>query len=149
MGIEMPKELQNILGVLTGISSIMSGITALLTLIQIDTEATAVSTTADAIKPFANGGIVMAAGGTLVGNSFSGDNLRAIGPGGQIYGLNAGEIVLNRAQAGVLASELSTPGFTNMRLETYVSGRDLKIVLNNDSESRGKGRYLTSVNYKG
>ena len=75
--------------------------------------------------------------------------IEKIGPGGQIYGLNAGEIVLNRAQAGVLASELSTPGFTNMRLETYVSGRDLKIVLNNDSESRGKGRYLTSVNYKG
>jgi hypothetical protein len=142
LGIDLGNGFNEVVGGLQGVSSILTGIEAIVAAIKI-------IAAADAFMPLANGGIVMAAGGTLVGNSFSGDNLRGIDPSGQIYGLNAGEIVLNRAQAGVLASELSTPGFTNMRLETYVSGRDLKIVLNNDSESRGKGRYLTSVNYKG
>ena len=142
LGVDLGSGFNDVVSGLQGISTILTAIQTIVAAIQ-------VIAGVDALIPFANGGIVKAAGGTLVGNSFSGDNLRAIGPGGQIYGLNAGEIVLNRAQAGVLASELSTPGFTNMRLETYVSGRDLKIVLNNDSESRGKGRYLTSVNYKG
>ena len=127
----------------------LQGITTILTAIQTIVSAIQIIAGADALIPFAGGGIVRAAGGTLVGNSYSGDNLRGIGPGGQIYGLNAGEVVLNRAQVGVLAAELSSPGYNNLRLETYVSGRDLKVVLNNDSESRGKGRYLTSVNYKG
>ena len=127
----------------------LQGITTILTAIQTIVSAIQIIAGADALIPFASGGIVRAAGGTLVGNSFSGDNLRGIGPGGQIYGLNAGEVVLNRAQAGVLADALSSPAYNNLRLETYVSGRDLKVVLNNDSESRGKGRYLTSVNYKG
>ena len=127
----------------------LQGITSILTAIQTIVSAIQIIAGADALIPFAGGGIVRAAGGTLVGNSYSGDNLRGIGPGGQIYGLNAGEVVLNRAQVGVLAAELSSPGYNNLRLETYVSGRDLKVVLNNDSESRGKGRYLTSVNYKG
>ena len=142
LGVDLGSGFNDVVSGLQGISTILTAIQTIVAAIQ-------VIAGVDALIPFANGGIVKAAGGTLVGNSFSGDNLRAIGPGGQIYGLNAGEIVLNRAQAGVLASELSTPGFTNMRLDTYVSGRDLKIVLNNDSESRGKGRYLTSVNYKG
>jgi hypothetical protein len=142
MGIEMPKELQNILGVLTGISSIMSGITALLTLIQIDTKATAVSTTADAIIPFANGGIVMAAGGTLVGNSFSGDNLRGIDPSGQIYGLNAGEVVLNRAQVGVLANELTRGESSEGYSPSYVSGEQIYITLNRYLRRTGRGELM-------
>ena len=142
LGVDLGSGFNDVVSGLQGISTILTAIQTIVAAIE-------VIAGVDALLPLANGGIVKAAGGTLVGNSFSGDNLRAIGPGGQIYGLNAGEIVLNRAQAGVLASELSTPGFTNMRLDTYVSGRDLKIVLNNDSESRGKGRYLTSVNYKG
>jgi hypothetical protein len=142
MGIEMPKELQNILGVLTGISSIMSGITALLTLIQIDTKATAVSTTADAIMPFANGGIVMAAGGTLVGNSFSGDNLRGIDPSGQIYGLNAGEVVLNRAQVGVLANELTRGESSEGYSPSYVSGEQIYITLNRYLRRTGRGELM-------
>ena len=159
MGVELPKELQETVSVIQGLISVIEGVNTVISIfatsaIAANTAAVAANTTALAINTavpsiFAGGGIVRAAGGTLVGNSYSGDNLRGIGPGGQIYGLNAGEVVLNRAQAGVLAAELSSPGYNNLRLETYVSGRDLKVVLNNDSESRGKGRYLTSVNYKG
>ena len=142
MGIEMPKELQNILGVLTGISSIMSGITALLTLIQIDTKATAIASTTDAIIPFANGGVVMAAGGTLVGNSFSGDNLRGIDPSGQIYGLNAGEVVLNRAQVGVLANELTRGESSEGYSPSYVSGEQIYITLNRYLRRTGRGELM-------
>ena len=81
---------------------------------------------------FANGGIVP-------GNNYSGDMLRT-----SDYGINSGELVLNRAQAGVLAAELSneTPGFGH--LETYISGEQLRIVLNRNSMRRGKGEYITS-----
>ena len=130
-----------------GFGSVVSGLSGISTiLLAIQTIVGAIETisAADAIIPFAGGGIVKAAGGTLVGNSYSGDNLRAIGPGGQLYGLNAGEVVLNRSQVGNLASQLSDGGMSNLHLETYLDGRAIRIVLNNESQGRLKGKYVTS-----
>lgn len=51
-----------------------------------------------------------AEGGVIEGNSYSGDNLRAIGPGGRMIGLNAQEIVLNRAQTANIANAIQNEG---------------------------------------
>lgn len=142
LGIDLGEGFGSVVNVLSGISTILMAIQTIVTAIE------AISA-ADAIIPLARGGIVRAASGTIVGNSYSGDNLRGISAGGQLYGLNAGEVVLNRAQAGNLASQLMGTGLNNLKLETYVDGRALRIVLNNESQGRMKGKYVTSRNYKG
>lgn len=81
---------------------------------------------------YANGGIVK-------GNSYSGDNIF----GGAAM-VNAGELVLNRAQQGNLASALQGSGVQNMHLETSISMEQLRIGLTNNSMRRGKGEYVTS-----
>ena len=81
---------------------------------------------ATATQRFADGGIVK-------GNSYSGDNILA--------GLNAGEVVLTRAQQGNLAAQLQG-GVGNMLLETRVSAEDLIFVLNNNGLRRGYGKYI-------
>lgn len=131
LGIEIPDGLKNVLGGIQSICTILTTITTIMSAIE-------TISAADALIPFASGGIVRAAGGTLVGNSFSGDNLRGIDQSGQIYGLNAGELVLNRAQQGVLADELSGgSGLQNLHLETVLTSEDLIIMLNNNANRRG------------
>ena len=137
LGIDLGDGFGSVVQGLSGISSILMAIQTIVGAIE------AISAV-DSIIPFANGGIVRAAGGTLVGNSYSGDNLRGIGPDGQIYGLNAGEVVLNRSQVGNLSSQLSGGGMQNLHLETYLDGRAIRIVLNNESQGRLKGKYVTS-----
>ena len=79
-------------------------------------------------------------GGMVQGSTFSGDKIPAM--------LNAGEVVLNRAQAGNLASQLQGGGLQNLHLEASVSGTQLRFVLNNESQVRGRGQYVTT-NFRG
>ena len=81
---------------------------------------------------YANGGIVG-------GNSYSGDNLRTAD-----YGINSGELVLNRAQQGNLASQLQGGGLGGLNLETVISGEDIRLVLNNNGRRTGRGEYVQS-----
>ena len=132
MGVQMPQELQSILGVLTGISSIMTGITALLTLIQIDTKATAISTTADAILPLARGGVVHAAGGFMVpGNNYSGDLVPAM--------LNSGEMVLNKFQQQALAGTLENGGMKNITISGHLEGETIALSVDRFGKRSGRG----------
>ena len=94
--------------------------------------ATMISTIA-AIKSATSGGF--ANGGIVPGNSFSGDNLRT-----SDYGINAGELILNRAQQGAIAGQLQSNPMGNMRLSTEISGTNLRIVMNNDNRARGGQR---------
>lgn len=131
LGIDLPQSIQNVTNGLASIISIISGISTILITIR-------ALQTAETVKFFSRGGVVHAAGGMVVpGNHFSGDLVPAM--------IQSGEVVLNKAQAGVLAHELSGKENNTMHLETSVSGRDLKIVLNNDSEARGQGRFVTKV----
>jgi hypothetical protein len=82
-----------------------------------------------------------AGGGVVEGNSYSGDN--------QLVRVNAGETILTRAQAGVIADALEGSPMSNLKLETYVSGKRLRIVMNNDSMSRGQGKLVSSNTLKG
>ena len=103
----------------TGLATMISSITAI----------------KQATSGFANGGVIP-------GNSMSGDNLRGMTPDGTIYGLNSQEIILNRAQQGNLASQLEGGGLGGLRLDTVISGEDIRVVLNNNGRRTGKGEYV-------
>ena len=140
LGVTIPEELSGILGGINSMLSILQGITILVQGIAAIQE---VGTFLGIIPGTARGGIVPhAANGYYVpGNSFSGDTTPIMA--------NAGELVLNKAAQGNLASQLNGGGLGNLHLETYLDGRAIRIVLNNDSQSRMKGKYVTSRNYRG
>lgn len=141
LGIDIPEGINKALNAIQGISSILMGISSLMTVI----------TTIQGIKAtpvigtfLANGGMIRAASGTLVGNSYSGDNLRGIDPSGQLYGLNAGEVVLNRAQAGLLASTLKSNGGNGGGYKpSYITGEMIWIAANNYTKRTGRGELVT------
>lgn len=135
LGIELPAGMQGVISGIQTVSSILTGISAIVSAIQI-------ITAADTIIPFARGGIINAFSGTLVGNSYSGDNLRGIGPGGQLYGLNAGEVVLNRSQVGNLASQLEGSWLDGVYLDTIITAEDIRLVMNNNGRRTGRGEYV-------
>lgn len=87
---------------------------------------------------YANGGIVK-------GNSYSGDNIPAMidGGAGGFAGLNAGEIVLNKAAQGNLASQLQSAGFGGVNMVGEISGEAIKIVLNRHLKRTGQGEIVT------
>ena len=80
------------------------------------------------IKGYANGGIigpstgfVRAANGFVSGTRFSGDQIP--------IAVNSGEMILNRAQQGNLAAQLSEGGMNGMERGTIITGEQLKVVL--------------------
>lgn len=127
LGLEIPQDLKSLLSGIQAVTSILTTISAIVSAIQ-------VITGADAIIPFAQGGIARAAGGYRVpGTSYSGDRVPAL--------LNSGELVLNRAQQGVLASALA--GSNTQQLEAVVSAEQIRFVLNNNARRRGASEYIT------
>ena len=86
-----------------------------------------------------------AQGGMIKGNSYSGDNIGGMvdGGAGGFVGLNAGEVVLNRAQTGNLASQLQGNGFGNARLVGRLKGRDILISIDRELSATGKGQLAT------
>ena len=67
-----------------------------------------------------NSGGNFAGGGIVPGSSFSGDNVP--------INTNSGELILNRAQQGNVASQLS--GGSGGQLTARVAGSDLLFILN-------------------
>ena len=84
-------------------------------------------------------------GGMVKGNSYSGDNIPAMidGGAGGFAGLNAGEIVLNKAAQGNLASQLQGAGFGGVNMVGEISGESIKIVLNRHLKRTGQGEIVT------
>lgn len=136
LGVEIPEGIKKALNAMQGISSILTGIATTVLAIE------AIST-ADTFIPFARGGMIKAFSGTLVGTTYSGDQLRGIDQSGQLYGLNAGEVVLNRAQVGNLASQLNGSGLQNMHLEAVVEGEQIHLVQNRFLRRSGRGELVT------
>ena len=87
---------------------------------------------------YANGGIVK-------GNSYSGDNIPAMidGGAGGFAGLNAGEIVLNKAAQGNLASQLQGAGMGGMQVIGEISGEKIVLVANRFFKRTGQGEIVT------
>ena len=128
LGIEVPSGFKKMIGITQTISSIMSGISSLLLLIN--------STQfADAIVPFNRGGVVRAATGYTVPGNYGFDAVPAM--------LTSGEVVLNRAQQGVLASRLSQQRSDHTETP-YVSGELIYLGLNNYLRGIGRGEIVTA-----
>lgn len=128
LGIELPEGLKGAVEGIGSLISIVSGIATVVTAIE-------ALTAADTIIPFARGGIVHAANGFVPGNHYSGDMIPAA--------LNAGELVLNRAQQGNLASQLQGGGMGGWKLTTKLAGTDLLVSLERTLQKQGYGRLVT------
>lgn len=126
LGIEIPK----------GFSDVLSGMqTVILILEAIKT----IDTVGSILGIFNGGGIVHAAGGRIIGgNSFSGDNIYA----GNAW-VNAGELVLNRAQQGNLASQLRDGGNgAGYASQPYVNGEQIWLGMSTYLKRSGKGEIV-------
>ena len=78
-----------------------------------------------------------AEGGIIPGNSFSGDKLTA--------SVNSGELILNRAQQGVIAGALTESGSgRSVSSQPYVSGEQIYLGLNNYLRRSNRGELVTS-----
>ena len=82
-------------------------------------------------------------GGQIKGNSYSGDNILGMVDGGGIVGLNAGEIVLNHAQQGVIASQLENGNGGGMRVVGEIQGEKIVLVANRFLKRSGQGELVT------
>lgn len=84
-----------------------------------------------------------AEGGLIKGNTYSGDNIMA---NGGTIGLNAGELVLNKAQQANIANQLESPALSGDggSRQSYVRGQDIFLGLNNYLRSTGRGQLVTS-----
>lgn len=133
LGIELPEGLNKVVGGIQSVTGILSGISTILSLIQ------AVSA-ADAIIPFAHGGTVKAAVGYVSGRTFSGDMIPAR--------LNAGETVLNQAQAGVIANALQDREFPGgaggATVQPFVDGEKVFLGMENTLKRTGRGEIVTT-----
>jgi hypothetical protein len=123
IGITIPQEIQSVIGIL-------QGITTILTAIQ----------TINSIKFWAGGGVVHANSGLLVpGNHFSGDMVPSM--------INSGELILNKAQQGNLASQLLSASMINGGGgggHDYVSGQNIYLGTNNYLKGSGQGQLVTT-----
>ena len=166
MGIDLPAEVDQVIGVIQGVTSVIEGVNAIISIfstsaMSANTAALIANTialnanTVTSFIPFANGGVVptfaqggligRAAGGMMIpGNSMSGDRLRLPVDGGRgMIGVNSGELILNRAQQGVIASQLEG-GVGAMQLSAIITGEQLRLVLNNNGRRTGRGEYVTT-----
>ena len=144
LGIELPQGLKDVLGGIQAVAGILTAISSLITIITAIQSAKAVPVIGTFL---AGGGVIRAAGGTLVGNSYSGDNLRAIGADGQLYGLNAGEVVLNRAQTNAVASQLTDGGGGGAtKVVGVLKGEDIVLMADRYGRRRGLGELVFGKN---
>ena len=125
LGIEIPKDLQNMLGALQSITMILTSIEAF-------------QKVGALLGIFSHGGVVKAASGyTVPGRRFSGDMIPAR--------LNAGELVLNQAQAGIIASALQDRDFSGgMGGQPYTNGENIILGINNTYKRKGMGEIVTT-----
>lgn len=94
---------------------------------------TSMITTISAVKSNAH----YAEGGIIGGKSFSGDNQQ------MPVSVNAGELILNRSQQGIIADAISgNNAFDNLRLESRIAGEDIIVALTNSNNRRFKGSYV-------
>ena len=160
LGVELPKEVDQVIGVMQSVMQIIQGVESIISVFQVsaitantaaliaNTAALAVNTAVPSVfahggvvPAFAHGGLIgrAALGMIIPGNSYSGDNLRLPVDGGRgVIGVNSGELILNKSSQNNLASSL-------LRAEDLVSTiNDGGITLSSDQQAM-----LSSVAYGG
>ena len=160
MGLKLPEGLTKTISVIQSLISIIQSVQTIISIFSTGSQtantaavtANAAATTALTTAmwanvgtswiPFAHGGIAKrAANGFVGGNNYSGDIIP--------IAVNSGELILNRAQQGNLASQLSGVGMGNMRLSCKVNAKELEFVLNHQASDTSRGRYVTSKRNRG
>lgn len=148
MGVKLPTEVQQVIGVINGAMTVIEGVNTVLSLfgssiLTANTMAITANTAAlwavaatNIIPGFAGGGIVPhAASGYMVpGTHFSGDVTPIMA--------NAGELVLNRAQVGNLASQLQNTGMGPMSFTLKAAGEQLIAVIDRTGKRKGMGELM-------
>lgn len=169
MGITLPDSVDKFMNVTQGVISVINGaqsiiqafssttatsnvaalstntsaMLALTTAINVNTAAQTASNTQDVIETaidiaFAHGGIVphAAHGYAVPGTHYSGDTTPILA--------NAGEVILNRAQQGNIASQLEDSGAdTPLKTMPFVTGQTVFLGLNNYLKGAGFGEVVT------
>ena len=158
MGIRLPEGVQNVLNGISGAMSVIQGVMSVLQVFQTSTvTAQVTATTANTammgaltaalgantaalslnsgleLIPFARGGVVHAANGFVPGQAWANDRVPAL--------LNSGELVLNRAQQGNLASQLMNKGDGGTGTP-WVSGEQIYLGLSNYMRRKGLGELV-------
>lgn len=162
MGVKIPEGITKALGFMSGLMQTIQGVMSILTAFNIpsitaNTAAVTANTGAllanagtnmaqivgqgigilGLLAMFHHGGVAHAAMGVVVpGNNPSGDMVPAM--------LNSGELVLNQAQQGVIASRLNDQQTQAVSAQSYVSGENIFLGLNNYLTRSGKGELVTS-----
>ena len=156
MGVELPQGLTKTISVIQSLITVVQSVQTLISVFSTSSQtantaavtASTVATTAlttamwanvgtNFIPFFSHGGLAgHAANGFIGGNNYSGDMLP--------IAVNSGELILNRAQQGNLASQLSGMGMSAMRLSCKVNAKEMEFILNHQASDTSRGRYLTS-----
>ena len=133
LGIDIPEGFNKAIGVMQAVAAILTGISTVVTIIAAIQGTKAIPIIGWAL---ARGGIVKAAGGYQVpGNNYSNDMVPAL--------LNSGELVLNKAQQGNLAAQLSG-GQGGYAAQPYVNGEMILLGTNNYLGRSGQGEVVTT-----
>lgn len=129
LGIEIPKGMKEVMSGINGIITIITSITTILEFIE-------AAETIGTLPFFKTGGIVHAAGGYRVpGNDFS-DHTPVM--------VSSGELILNRAQQGNIASQLEESRQNNTtNIVGRIAGEDIILSANNYLRRTGKGELVT------
>ena len=152
MGVELPSEVQNLIGVIEGAMAIIQGVQAIIAITQTTaltantvalgalTAAMWANVTTGFIPFLKTGGVAHAAQGFVPGNNYS-DNVPLM--------VSSGELILNRAQQGNLASQLEGgAGLGDLNLSAVIRGEQIRLVLNNNGRRTGRGEYVQSKSVK-
>ena len=147
MGIKLPEEVQQIIGVVNGLMTVIDGVNTIIGVTQSAnltantialgalTSALYANTAVNAIPFFAHGGLVHAATGYMVpGNDHADRTLIAA---------SSGELILNRAQQGVIASQLENGNGGGMRVVGEIQGEKIVLVANRFLKRSGQGELVT------
>lgn len=156
MGVELPEGLTKTISVIQSLITVVQSVQTIISLFSTGTQtantvalglntgaigalttAIGTNTATNFIPFFSHGGLAgHAANGFIGGNNYSGDMLP--------IAVNSGELILNRAQQGNLASQLSGMGMSAMRLSCKVNAKEMEFILNHQASDTSRGRYLTS-----
>lgn len=135
LGVEIPEGINKAVSAIQAVSTILTGIAAIVTLIKGEQTVQTTASWVDALIPFSHGGVVRAAGGYVVPGNFGYDAVPSL--------LTSGEVVLNKAQQGILASALSDNGGGRGYTPSHVSGEQIWIALNAFTKRTGRGELVT------
>ena len=152
MGVKLPDGVTKTIGVMQSLISIVQGVQTVISIfatgsqtantvavglntaaVSALTNAMIVNTASSVIPFFAHGGVARAANGFVGGNSYSGDLMPVA--------VNSGELILNRAQQGNLASQLSGGAMGAIEVYGRISGEDIELA----SRRRSRRKFGTET----